>query len=68
MHLVSVAGQVVRVGGRAFRFERGESLHTESAYKWEARAFDALAAAASWRLQRAWSDERAWFSVRLYVR
>ena len=68
MHLVSRVAQRVRVAGRAFTFERGESLHTESAYKWEARRFDALAAIAGWRPDRAWSDERAWYSVRLYVR
>jgi len=68
MHLVSRVAQRVRVAGRAFTFERGESLHTESAYKWEARTFDALAAIAGWRPERAWSDERAWYSVRLYVR
>jgi dimethylhistidine N-methyltransferase len=66
MHLVAAAPQEVRVAGRAFRFAAGESLHTESAYKWDPRAFDALAAIAGWAPEAAFSDERAWFSVRLY--
>jgi len=67
MHLESVAEQVVHLGGTAIRFQAGETIHTESAYKWEPRAFDALAVLAGWRPERSWSDERAWFTVRLYV-
>jgi dimethylhistidine N-methyltransferase len=66
MHLVSVRAQVVRLAGREIPFRAGESIHTESAYKWEPRAFDALAAIAGWRHMRSWTDERAWFSLRLY--
>jgi dimethylhistidine N-methyltransferase len=66
MHLESQEAQVVRVAGRAFGFEQGETLHTESAYKWEPRAFDALAAIAGWAPEAAWADDRAWFAVRLY--
>jgi L-histidine N-alpha-methyltransferase len=66
MHLRSEEAQLASVAGRSFRFEAGETIHTESAYKWEPRAFDALAAIAGWRPERAWSDDRAWFSVRLY--
>lgn len=68
MHLESLEDQLVEVAGGCFAFRAGETIHTESAYKWEPRAFDALAAIAGWRLERAWSDERAWFSVRLYAR
>ncbi len=68
MHLESLEAQVVHVGGAPFPFAAGETLHTESAYKWEPRAFDALAAFAGWRLERTWADARAWFSLRLYAR
>ncbi|HET6436788.1 MAG TPA: L-histidine N(alpha)-methyltransferase [Anaeromyxobacter sp.] len=67
MHLVSVRDQVVHVGGVPISFRSGESIHTESAYKWDMHAFDALAALAGWRPVRSWADERAWFSVRLYL-
>lgn len=66
MHLESLERQVVRVAGHAFGFEEGETLHTESAYKWEPRAFDALAAIAGWAPETSWTDDRAWFAVRLY--
>ncbi len=66
MHLVSLRNQVAHVAGNTIPFRPGESIHTESAYKWEPRAFDALAAIAGWRHVRSWSDERAWFSLRLY--
>jgi L-histidine Nalpha-methyltransferase len=68
MHLVSLQDHVVQLGGRDIAFRAGESIHTESAYKWEPRAFDALAARAGWRPLRSWTDERAWFSLRLYAR
>lgn len=66
MHLESRVGQVVQVAGEAVAFEAGETIHTESAYKWEPRPFDALAAIAGWRPERTWTDERAWFAVKLY--
>jgi L-histidine Nalpha-methyltransferase len=66
MHLESQEAQLVRVAGRSFAFAAGETIHTESAYKWEPRAFDALAAISGWRLERTWTDERAWFAVNLY--
>jgi dimethylhistidine N-methyltransferase len=67
MHLESTADQVVHLAGRPILFQAGETIHTESAYKWEPRSFDALAALAGWRPEQSWSDERAWFSVRLYT-
>jgi L-histidine Nalpha-methyltransferase len=67
MHLESDEAQLVHVAGRAFTFDAGETIHTESAYKWEPRAFDALALIAGWRPERTWTDERAWFAVNLYT-
>jgi uncharacterized SAM-dependent methyltransferase len=68
MHLESLAAQTVTVAGRRFAFRRGETIHTESSYKWAPRDFDRMAAAAGWRHQRSWIDARGWFSVRLYER
>jgi L-histidine Nalpha-methyltransferase len=67
MHLVSLTDQVVELAGHRIPFRAGESIHTESAYKWGARAFDSLAARAGWRPHRSWFDDRGWFSVRLYT-
>ncbi len=66
MHLEAREAQVVRVAGAAFRFAAGETIHTESAYKWQPRAFDAIAAFAGWRPERTFTDERAWFAVKVY--
>jgi L-histidine Nalpha-methyltransferase len=63
MHLVSTVAQLVSVGGETFRFAEGESIWTESSYKYGMREFAALAALAGWRCERTWTDERAWFSV-----
>jgi len=67
MHLEAREPLVAHAAGAAFVFEAGETIHTENAYKWEPRAFDALAAIAGWRTERTWTDERAWFAVKLYV-
>ncbi len=66
MHLEAREPLVAHAAGAAFTFHAGETIHTESAYKWEPRAFDALAAIAGWRAERTWTDERAWFAVKLY--
>jgi L-histidine Nalpha-methyltransferase len=63
MHLVSTVAQLVTVGGQTFRFREGESIWTESSYKYALREFAALAALAGWRAERTWTDERAWFAV-----
>lgn len=66
MHLESLEAQVVSVAGARFAFEAGETLHTECAYKWDSRAFEALALAAGWRAERTWTDARGWFAVKLF--
>lgn len=67
MHLESREAQLVHVAGAPFTFRAGETIHTESAYKWEPRAFDTLAAISGWQVVRTWTDDRAWFSLRLYA-
>lgn len=65
MHLVSTTCQVATVAGESFAFEPGESIWTESSYKYGSREFAALAALGGWRCDRMWTDARAWFSVHL---
>lgn len=67
MHLVSTCEQVAHVGGEGFRFAEGESIWTESSYKYDLREFAVLAALAGWRCESVWTDERAWFSVQYLV-
>jgi dimethylhistidine N-methyltransferase len=63
MHLVSLCEQSVRIGGVRIHFDRGESIWTESSYKYNPPEFAALAATAGWRVERVWTDDRGLFSV-----
>ncbi len=63
MHLRSRGAQTVRWPGGERRFADGESLHTESSYKWEPERFEALLGEAGFGAARHWTDARGWFSV-----
>jgi L-histidine N-alpha-methyltransferase len=63
MRLLSLRDQVVRVGGRAFRFEAGETIHTENSHKWPQAVFAAICEAAGWRIAHRWCDPDGLFSV-----
>lgn len=65
MHLRSLTDQTLRVGGRAFTFGAGETVHTENSYKYDADGSAALAARAGLRRQRRWTDPRGWFALEL---
>lgn len=68
MHLISLKKQVVHLGGIAFPFKEGETIWTESSYKYGAEEFAAMANAAGFRLMKSWADEKQWFSVQCLVR
>jgi dimethylhistidine N-methyltransferase len=63
MHLVSRCAQRVRVGGHAFDFDEGDSLHTECSYKYSVGGFQALAREAGFAPQAAWIDAQRRFSL-----
>ena len=63
MHLESLKGQSVHVGGRRFDFVAGETIHTENSYKPSAQGFEALAARAGWRALRHWQSAAPEFAV-----
>jgi dimethylhistidine N-methyltransferase len=65
MHLVSLTRQTVRVLGRAFRFVKGERVHTENSHKYSIEEFQALASAAGWTPAHAWTDANKLFSLHL---
>lgn len=65
MHLVSRRGQTVRVGGRAFHFAPGESLHTESSYKFDIDEFRETAREAGFSPEGLWLDDERLFGVHL---
>ena len=54
MRLESLFDQTVHLSGREIRFVAGETIHTESSYKYQAADFEDLAARAGWRTIRGW--------------
>jgi dimethylhistidine N-methyltransferase len=63
MHLVSRGRQTVRVAGKPFEFDEGESIHTENSYKYTVDGFQALARRAGWAPKAVWTDGRRQFSL-----
>ena len=53
----------VRVLGHNFSFRPGESIHTESSYKYSLQRFTALARGADWQVRESWTDKAGMFSV-----
>jgi dimethylhistidine N-methyltransferase len=67
MHLVSLMHQVVRFGKDKISFKLGESIWTESSYKYTLAEFAQLAASAGFTVEHVWTDARQLFSVQ-YLR
>ena len=67
MHLASDAKQSIRLADRTIRFARGETIHTESSYKYTIETFQALAGQAGWSPVAVWTDPRGYFSVHALV-
>jgi len=67
MHLVSQKDQAVHLDTETISFVRGESVCTESSYKYRLDEFEQIAAAAGFKVERAWTDMRQWFSVQYLV-
>jgi dimethylhistidine N-methyltransferase len=67
MHLISKKAQTARVLGRSFSFRAGESIHTESSYKYSLERFTALARGSGWTPRESWTDTAGMFSVHALV-
>ena len=67
MHLESVGEQTVHLGDQSFHLADGERICTEHSNKYRLDGFAEMAAAAGWRVERVWTDERDYFSVQ-YLR
>ncbi len=65
MHLRSDWAQQVNVGARRFFFEAGETIHTESSYKYHPKEFEQLAQEAGWNTEKQWLAEGNLFSTSL---
>ncbi|GAC1515667.1 MAG: L-histidine N(alpha)-methyltransferase [Gemmatimonadaceae bacterium] len=62
MHLVSLTRQIVTVAGVRTTFDRGESIWTESSYKYDRERLDQVVSAAGFVVSRLWTDaeDRFW--------
>jgi len=63
MHLVSTRNQVVALGARSFVLNEGDSIHTESSYKYSVPMFRDLASSAGYQPKAVWFDTDRLFSV-----
>jgi len=63
MHLVSLTNQTVRIGEVEIAFKLGESIWTESSYKYTLEEFARLARAAGFIVEGVWTDPQQFFSV-----
>ncbi|MGL5165182.1 MAG: L-histidine N(alpha)-methyltransferase [Afipia sp.] len=67
MHLISRKAQTVRLLGNTFSFRAGETIHTESSYKYSIERFTALARGSGWAPRASWTDPDGMFSVHALV-
>lgn len=65
MHLRATRPTSARLDGRVFTFAEGETIHTESSYKYTHERLAALAEAAGWSLETVWTDPKGWFALAL---
>lgn len=63
MHLFSKRDQEVHLAGRRIRFEKGESIHTESSHKFTVAQIQEDAQSAGLTLERTWMDAKRYFAV-----
>ena len=66
MHLVSLRRQSVTVGEETFSFHEGETIWTESSYKYDLPEFAELAASVGFVSEKIWVDSRKRFSLQLF--
>jgi len=69
MHLISMREQTVRIprADVSVRFGKGESIWTESSYKYEPRGIVELVSAAGFRSHAQWMDPDAGFALTLFL-
>lgn len=69
MHVVSRRAQTVAIRslGVEIPFAEGETIHTESSYKFRLEQIAALASETGFEIRRTWTDEAGWFASNLLV-
>jgi L-histidine N-alpha-methyltransferase len=68
-HLVSLRAQQVHIEALELRiaFARGESIHTESSYKYSTEEIDALAFSSGMRCETRWLDREGLYTLNLFA-
>jgi len=67
MHLISLRDQTIHLNNVTIPFAKGESIWTESSYKFTLDEFEQLAASAGFKVEHVWVDEKQWFSIQYLV-
>ncbi len=67
MHLASLKRQKVKVAGECFEFRAGETIHTESSYKYTPESLAALARGVGWEPDGVWMDSDCRFSIQAFA-
>jgi len=65
MHLRAERATEAHIDGRTFSFAEGETIHTESSYKYTPERLGALARAGGWSVEQVWTDPKDWFALAL---
>ena len=63
----SLKSQIVHIGEIEIVFEQGESIWTESSYKYTLKQFAQLAQAAGWKVEQVWTDPQEFFSMQYLI-
>ena len=63
MHLVSNLDQTVVLDGTSIELTQGETIWTESSYKYTPDSFEKLTREAGFEVERFWTDPDQFFSV-----
>ncbi len=63
MHLVCLEAHTVYLDDVKVNFEKGESIHTESSYKYSPKDFQQMAKRSGWRTEKLWLANEEMFSV-----
>jgi dimethylhistidine N-methyltransferase len=64
-HLVATKPLMYQVGAVPITFEAGESIHTDTSYKYDLGTFQNLASQAGWQSRNCWCDEQSRFCLHL---
>jgi dimethylhistidine N-methyltransferase len=65
MHLISLEDQIVKVASQRVPFRRGESIHTESSYKFDPKEFENFIESSGFSKLKLWTDPEEMFAVYL---